>query len=79
MDELLEESTLDPGAPLPEETAAASTGRMLALYEIGKLLLEHRDTARVIVRDNVSRRRTTADFPGSRSVTFKDNTRIRRR
>jgi hypothetical protein len=37
-----------------------------------------RNTAEVIVRDNVSDKRTTADFPGSDSVKFAKNTRIKR-
>ena len=38
-----------------------------------------RDTASVIVRDNVSDTSTTADFPGSGSVTFSGNVRITRK
>ena len=38
-----------------------------------------RDTALVVVRDNASDSRTTADFPNSDSVKFINNTRIRQR
>ena len=47
MDELSKESTLDPSAPLAE-AADTSADRMLALYAIGKLLLEQRDADQVI-------------------------------
>ena len=40
------------------------------------LRLTIRDTASVIVRDNVSDDGTTADFPGSDSVEFTGNVRI---
>jgi hypothetical protein len=43
------------------------------------LRMSIRRTTRVVVRRNVSGRLTTADFPGSGSVTFADNVRIRRR
>jgi hypothetical protein len=38
-----------------------------------------KDTATVIVRNNVSDARVIARFPGSTSVTFSGNTRITRR
>ncbi len=38
-----------------------------------------RDTAGVVVRDNVSDASTTADFPGSGSITFSGNVRITRK
>ena len=44
-----------------------------------RLRMTIRNTASVTVRNNVSDKRTTADFPGSDSVTFRGNTRIRRK
>ena len=48
VDELSNESTLDPDAALSEEAASASSVRVRALYEIGKLLLEQKRADHVI-------------------------------
>ncbi len=48
VDELANQATLDPAAPLPDEAATSASGRMRALYEIGKLLLEQRDVGQVL-------------------------------
>ncbi|HXV62560.1 MAG TPA: sigma-54-dependent Fis family transcriptional regulator [Vicinamibacteria bacterium] len=48
VDELSDETILDPTAPLSADVARSSAERMVALYGIGKLLLEQRDAIRVI-------------------------------